>query len=313
MDPSVWPGAWTARSSTPASSSSVSAPPNGRTSAGADQSAPNWANCCASCAAQRSERVGQPVRVALVQVNGQVATAAELTQRMGVVEVPVGDQDRGRLEGMLRERLLQLRVDSDAGIDHDALAAAVGSHEVAVGAQDRGDEGEQEHPGRLPAGHSSPRTRYLIPAVYCLDCPRVTHAEGGPQGSPAAFSNGREDGRWPRVPSSVGVSSRASTAERQQARRAEEAQKRRKIGLVVGAVIAAVALVDGHAAGHRRALRRRRGSGRGRHRLGAAARRRTRATCDYRAARRVRRARPRHAARPRPRRARPHRCPPRPR
>src|SRR5690606_9304339 len=121
----------------------------------------------------RAERVGQPVGVAFVQVDGEVAAAAELAHRVGVVEVAVGDEDRGRLQGVLGEHLLQLLGDADAGIDHEALAGAVGRHDVAVGTQYGSDDGEQEHPGRLPAGHSSPRTRYLIPAVYCLDCPRV--------------------------------------------------------------------------------------------------------------------------------------------
>jgi hypothetical protein len=101
--------------------------------------------------------VGHHEVVSGVQVRRDAPCAADRRDRERVVEVPVGQQHRYRLQPVLAQHLVQLVDHVDAGVDDDRVLAGPGSHDVAVGAERGGGEAgdEHEHPSELEAGSCS--------------------------------------------------------------------------------------------------------------------------------------------------------------
>ena len=109
-----------------------------------------------------AERVDQPVAVGLVDVRRHGA-AAHRGDRVHVIDVAVGEEDRRRAQPVLVEDLAQGLLDADARVDDDALLPLVGGQDVAVGPERGGGEGDGEHRRRLPITAPGPRSRYRRP------------------------------------------------------------------------------------------------------------------------------------------------------
>jgi hypothetical protein len=68
-----------------------------------------------------------------------------------MVEMPVRQEDGDRCQPVLGQQVVEPLGDADAGVDHHALLARRGRHDVAVGAEGVGRKSGDEHgfpPGR---------------------------------------------------------------------------------------------------------------------------------------------------------------------
>ena len=133
--------------------------------------------------AQALGRVGQHLPVGRVHIRRDPARAAHRRDREGVVEVPVGEQDRCRVQAVLGQHRVQLIQHADARVDHQALLPRAGGHDVAVGAEGLGRKAGDEHSAPLS---SSPVTPSLpVPpmpgrTLHTVTEPRTTHSQGVP-------------------------------------------------------------------------------------------------------------------------------------
>ena len=109
-------------------------------------------------------RVGELRTVGRVDERRHVASLAHRQHREGVVEVSVREQDGDRVQPVLGDDLVELSGDSDARVDDDALLAATGSDDPAVGGGRVRRETRDEHGATLSrsddagrwTGHSQP-------------------------------------------------------------------------------------------------------------------------------------------------------------
>ena len=90
-------------------------------------------------------RVGEQVPVGGVDPGGGVVRAGDGGDAPHVVDVPVGDQDRHRLELVLAHDLRDALGGVLARVDHHALGAGTGRGDVAVGAPRTGREACDQH------------------------------------------------------------------------------------------------------------------------------------------------------------------------
>jgi hypothetical protein len=106
-------------------------------------------------------RVGELRPVGRMDVGGHVARLADREHGEGVVEVPVGEQHRDRMQVVVGDDLVELAADADAGIDDDALLAGCGREHPAVGGGRLGRETRDEHGRRLLGGRGDGRASSL--------------------------------------------------------------------------------------------------------------------------------------------------------
>jgi len=62
----------------------------------------------------------------------------------------MGQQHRHRLQAVLAQQRVELLLDADAGVDHDALLALAGGDDVAVGPEGLRGEAADEHSSPPP-------------------------------------------------------------------------------------------------------------------------------------------------------------------
>ncbi|BCJ41569.1 hypothetical protein GCM10010168_54320 [Actinoplanes ianthinogenes] len=108
-----------------------------------------------------------------------------------MVQVTVGEQDRGRRQPVLREQRVQLVEHTDPGVDDQALLAGRGGHHITVGAEGlrltAGDEHEPDpltktganrnEPSWAAAHHFLRRYPYTLAGVWRA-APLDMHREG---------------------------------------------------------------------------------------------------------------------------------------
>ena len=98
------------------------------------------------------QRVHQPVPVVGVDEGRDPVRAAHRCDRVGVVEVAVGQQHGCRAQPVLFERVRELVQDLDTGVDDDALLPSGRCDDVAVRPEDGRREASQQHRRRLSSG-----------------------------------------------------------------------------------------------------------------------------------------------------------------
>jgi hypothetical protein len=103
-------------------------------------------------ASERPLRVGEHVAVLRVDPGRDPARAADRDDRGDVVDVPVGEQHRDRLQAVLADGFLDPGGGLVAGIDDDALLTGGRGDQVAVGAPGPCGKTGDEHVGPLHVG-----------------------------------------------------------------------------------------------------------------------------------------------------------------
>jgi hypothetical protein len=80
-------------------------------------------------------RIAEQMPVGGMNVSGHVLGAADRRHRPDVVEVAVGEQDRGGLEPVGREYLVDPRLGVLTGVDDHAFLARPGCHKITIGGE----------------------------------------------------------------------------------------------------------------------------------------------------------------------------------
>jgi hypothetical protein len=97
-----------------------------------------WREHRGELGAERRSRIVEPVPVGGAEVDGHVPACEHVGQAQDVIGMTVGEEDRLRVQFLLGQEALETGCAVVSGVDEDAVAAALGSHGIAVDVEEFG-------------------------------------------------------------------------------------------------------------------------------------------------------------------------------